>query len=144
MVNQIFQVTPSVVKDSGCFIYYEPSKETIKIAKLTSAYRFPNLGASNSISKGLIGTQDKKTNVCSDESPFQVQFQRISTSQARSYEAETKMTIIHLCLEEIEQDLSREISNISIEELKEEDIEKHHICLLIVVNTRCTGESGCK
>ena len=29
-----FHVTPSVVKDNGCFIYSEPTKGTIKISKL--------------------------------------------------------------------------------------------------------------
>ena len=31
-----FQVTPSAVKDNGCFIYSEPKTETIRIAKLST------------------------------------------------------------------------------------------------------------
>ena len=41
----------------------------IKIAKLTARYDFPELSATKSLPEGLIDTSDKKTNVCSDESP---------------------------------------------------------------------------
>ena len=67
--TKIFQVTPSVVKDNGCFIYSEPKTETIKIAKLATTYDFPVLSGTNSFSENLIDTPDKKTNVIS-ESPF--------------------------------------------------------------------------
>ena len=64
-----FQVTPSAVKDNGCFIYSRPKTETIKIAKPETTYDFPDLSGSNSFSENLIDRPDKKTNVLSN-SPF--------------------------------------------------------------------------
>ena len=70
---------------------------------ITVTYDFPNLSATNSLSEGLIDTPDKKTNVCSDESPFNSPFLKKLkftstpnkyTPLASSYVAEIKVKIM--------------------------------------------------
>lgn len=125
-----FQVTPSAVKDNGCFIYSEPKTETIKIAKLATIYDFPELSGTNSFSENLTDTPDKKTNVLSDslfKSPAPKRLKFTSTPNKNSPRKQlcsgNVNEIDNQCLEEIEQDLSRDFCNMSMERIKEDNIE---------------------
>ena len=125
-----FHVTPSVVKDNGCFIYSEPTKGTIKISKLKATDNNSKHSDQHPVSEGLIGTPDRKTSVFVDDSPFKSPISKklkfTSTpnkfSPIKPILGETDCEDVNPCLDELEQDLSEDFSNMSIEEIEEGDI----------------------
>ena len=134
-----FQVIPSVIKANGCFIYCEPTKEIIKIAKLTDMDEFPGLSNTNSCQEGLIDTPDKIKNLHSDESPFKSPVSKrlkftstpIKYSQSKRLCSGKPNEDEDQCIEDIEQELSREFSDMSIEEINEDTEDTSDISYLV-------------